>query len=417
LIVGAGLAGLITAWRAVTLGKKVKLISKGWGATHWGSGCIDVFGYSPLDPEKVVLSPEDAINELITARPNHPYALAGLSSISKAIRDLTDMFAQAGYPMHGQLDRNWMLPTALGAIRPTCLAPETMIAGDIRVEGEILISGFDQYLDFYPALVADNLVAQNIPARSVMLHLPGLEKRRFVNAMSLARLFDQAEFREEVIKGLKPELENARRVGFPAVLGLHHPLEAIKDLERQLGCAVFEIPGLPPSIPGIRMHNLLTHLIQRGGGQVYDGMQVVGKEEQGLHLQAVLTEAASGVAVHPAQTFVLATGGILGGGITLHPPGYMQNMASETAFGMPLRGTEDLGKRFQTMFLGQAGHPIFRLGVEVNSTFQPIDSQGVPLYDNLFVIGGTLAHFDPIRERSLEGVAVVTGYCIGQWMD
>ena len=36
LVIGAGLAGLTAAWRAVVHGKKVKLIAKGWGANPLG---------------------------------------------------------------------------------------------------------------------------------------------------------------------------------------------------------------------------------------------------------------------------------------------------------------------------------------------------------------------------------------------
>ena len=97
----------------------------------------------------------------------------------------------------------------------------------------------------------------------------------------------------EVAQAIKPKLGNAARVGFPAVLGLHQSLEVIKDLQNQLGCDVFEIPGLPPSVPGIRLHNLLIQAIQRDGGQIFDGMQVSGGHGQDRHLQAVLTDAST----------------------------------------------------------------------------------------------------------------------------
>ena len=57
LVVGAGLAGLTAVWQLATQQKKVRLVSKGWGVTHWHSGCIDVLGYYPVDDPEPVASP------------------------------------------------------------------------------------------------------------------------------------------------------------------------------------------------------------------------------------------------------------------------------------------------------------------------------------------------------------------------
>ena len=410
LVIGAGLAGLTAAWRAGVHGKKVKLIAKGWGATHWGSGCFDMIGYYPSDQEKPVVSPAEALDKLIHDQPLHPYALAGIEALRLAIRNLQELFGQSGYPLHGKLEENWFLPTALGAIRPTCLAPKTMIAGDLHSRDPMLIVGFEQYLDFYPALVVDNLNAQGIFASGTILDIASLRKRRFVNAMALARLFDKPDFRLEVTQAIKPRLGNAARVGFPAVLGLHQSLEAINDLQNQLGCEVFEIPGLPPSVPGIRLHNLLIRAIQRGGGQVFDGMQVSGGHGQDRHLQAVLTDASTSQTIHKADTFVLASGGILGGGIATNPPGSTQNLVRETALGLPIQTQWDRRDWLRQKFLDAEGHPIYNVGLEVNAQFQPVDRAGDLYFDNLYAIGGALGNCDPVRERSLEGIAIVTGW-------
>jgi glycerol-3-phosphate dehydrogenase subunit B len=412
LVIGAGLAGLTAAWRASAAGIKVKVIAKGWGANHWGSGCVDMLGYYPHSQEEPVVSPQEALNQLVQNEPRHPYALAGLDSITMAMRNLQDLFAQAGYPLHGSLDENWLLPTALGTMRSTCLAPESMIAGDLRKRTPMLIVGFEQYLDFYPALVADNLNAQNFSTRAMLLDIPSLKKRRLVNGMILARLFDKPEFRAEVAKALKSRLEDTARIGFPAVLGMNRSWEVIHDLETQLGCPVFEIPGLPPSVPGIRIHNLLVHAIQLGGGQIFDGMLVSGAHGKDHHLQAILTEASTHPAIHPADTFVIATGGILGGGITTHYPGYAQNKISETALGLPIQTQIDRKNWLQQKFLDARGHPIFSVGLAVNGQFQPVDENANPWFDNLHVIGGALGNCDPIRERSLEGVAIATAWTV-----
>ena len=73
LVIGAGLAGLTAAWQVAAQGKKVRLITRGWGATHWHSGCVDALGYYPLDSSDPVHSPAETIGELIDDNPHHPY--------------------------------------------------------------------------------------------------------------------------------------------------------------------------------------------------------------------------------------------------------------------------------------------------------------------------------------------------------
>jgi len=68
------------------------------------------------------------------------------------------------------------------------------------------------------------------------------------------------------------------------------------------------------------------------------------------------------------------------------------------------------GDWFQEQFLDARGHPVYRAGFRINEHYQPIDSEGKPFFENLFVAGTGLAGSDFIGERSFDGVALVTGY-------
>ncbi len=415
IIIGAGLAGLTAAWQASRGGIPTKVVTKGWGATHWASGCIDVLGYHPIDTRKPLPNPLAGIQELVMENPAHPYARLGVESLAQALADFQKLCQKSGYPLRGSLEQNWLLPTAVGAVRPTCLAPETMISGDLRIEEPMLLVGFDGYHDFYPHYAAANLEAQGFIASAVNIDLPSLRSRHRVDTMTLARLFNQEDFRAEVAEAIKPKLRDQARIGLPAVLGLNNSLEVLRDLESRLGRKVFEMPGLPPSIPGIRLHNLFVGEIQRAGGRVEYGMEVLAfnakPDTESSTITAIWTEAASRRTPHRAQQFILATGGFLGDGFKVLHNGYAQ----EAVFDLSLFEIPHQGEWFQQSFFPEGGQPLFNAGIRVNEEFRPIDQNDKIIYENLAVIGASLGSSDLVRERSLEGVALASGFLAGMW--
>ncbi len=406
LVIGAGLAGLVAGWRAAARGEKVRVIAKGWGATHWLPGCIDVLGYYPLDSQTPVKSPAQAVPQLIRAQPQHPYALLGMERLQEALTALQELCAAANYPLVGTLQKNWLLPTAVGTQRPTCLAPATMTAGDLSDKSPILVVGFEQLRDFYPRVIADNLQLQGIPARSVVLDLASLGSRRFTNPTILAPMLEDTVFRSELVAKLGPHLEGAARVAFPAVLGMRQAATVVEALQNRLRRPVFEIPGLTPSVPGIRLHHILVSAIRAGGGSVLDGMEALTSETEAGRVKSVQTESSTRPRSHRFQRYLLATGGILGGGIDTDRLGEVR----EVVFDLPVTKPDGRLQWFRQEFLAKEGHPIYQAGVNVDQRFQPLNGDRRPIYDNLYAAGTTLAHCEVIRERSFEGVAVATGY-------
>jgi len=372
-----------------------------------------VLGNHPLGAQEPLTNPTVGIQRLITDNPKHPYAQIGIENLIEALTAFQALCQASGYPLKGTLEQNWLLPTVVGAIRPTCLAPETMIAGDLSSEESMLLVGFEGYHDFIPNYAAANLAAQGFRASAATIAPPSIRSRRRVDAMILAHLFDQAEFRAEVAQALKPYLGSESRIGFPAVLGLKNPIEVLRDLESLLGRRVFEMPGLPPSIPGIRLHNLLVSEIQKAGGRVENGMEVVAfSVEKGVEnnqINSVWTESAARRTPHPARHFILATGGFLGDGFIVHHTGY----AHEAIFDLPIQEIPPQGEWFQPSFFPNQGHPLLMTGIGVDGDFRPVDQHGKAIYENLAVIGSSLGDGDFIRERSLEGVALASGFLAG----
>jgi anaerobic glycerol-3-phosphate dehydrogenase B subunit len=419
LVIGAGLAGLTAGWQLARRGKRVRVISQGWGANHWHAGCIDVLGHQPSDGSDLPAGLSEVLERWIAENPEHPYGLAGMACIEAALVAFKELCTAAGYPLLGSLERNWSLPTAAGAARPTCLAPEMMTAGDLTRAEPALIVGFERFHDFYPQLVAENLSAQGIPARGVSLNLPALNRLRFVSGRLLANLFEEADFGDQVAEALTYEIKRQalsiefERIGFPAMLGLNRPLEVKGKLEANLERPVFEIPGLPPSIPGMRLHNLLVNEIERHGGRVYDGMAALSADREGRRITTVWSEAAGRSKANRARVYILATGDFLGGGVATWPGG----LPREGVFDLPVTAPDQGQRWFREEFLASSGHPLFRAGVRVNKSFQPVNRDGDPLYENLYATGSLLAGCDVVQERSLEGVALASGFLIGNRID
>ncbi len=407
IVIGAGLAGMMAAIGRAEQGENVLVLAKGYGTTHWSSGCIDLWANAT--------DPLTAITHLGDHRPHHPYTLVGSTAVERSIERLRAIAETAGYPLAGHPNRQLLLPTALGALRPTTLAPLTMIAGDARQlrDGRpVAIASFPELRDFFPPLIAANLRAQGILAEAVQLRLPPIGRLRDVNPVTLARACEQPAFQASLGEQLAALVRKGgyARIGLPAILGLQHATNIAREVQNRAGALIFEIPTLPVSVAGMRLYHILEQELLRLGGRIQLGGFVVRGESAGAKLVAVYSEAAAREQRHTARRWVLASGGILGGGIRATPEGHLR----ETALDLPLQTPAGRANWFAPRFLADSGHPVFQSGARVDHRLRPLDAAGQIVYDNLAVVGGTLAGFDPIREGCLEGVALATGWFAGQ---
>lgn len=402
IVIGAGLSGLMGALALAEAGRRPLVVAKGQGTTHWTSGTVDVWGGDD--------APRASIQRLAAERPEHPLGRLGPASVEEALDRFRALMEAARYPYVGSLDRNVLLPTALGALRPAALLPATMAAGDTRLGGEMLIAGFRELRDFFPPLAAANLSAQGLPARGVYLQLPPATDRRLdFSTRSFAQLFDSPAFREDVGRQLRAARGSATRIGLPAVLGLRDPHGVVQDLQRLSGAQIFEIPTLPPSVPGMRLFEIFRAAIVAAGGRLQIGGWVVRGDGADGRLAAIYSEAAARHLELRADAFLLATGGVAGGGIRTDHTGAVW----ETALGLPLEAPDSRAGWFASRFLDDGGQPIFRAGIAVDDRMRPT-AAGRVVYENVAVAGSALAGTDPVRERCQSGLALATGWQAGR---
>jgi glycerol-3-phosphate dehydrogenase subunit B len=394
VVVGAGLAGLTAALRVAEGGARVLVLAKGVGATHLSAGTIDVLGYIP----ERVDHPREALGRL---GDGHPYSLVGAEAVAASIEWLKAVVARGSlspYAYEGGLDENLLLPTALGVPRPSAVVPETMAGGDLRRGDPVFVVGFRGLKDFHPALMAETLGHAGTPARSAELDLVP-EGRADVNSLGYARAFDDPSFRTEVIGHLVGRLRADERVAFPAVLGIADPHGAWSDLERRLARPVFEVPTLPPSVPGMRLFAILREALRRAGGRMILGAVVTGAERAGGRVSELRVRVGLREERRRCDWVVLASGGFASGGLELDS----HWVARETALGLPVAGMPAPGEqRFAPGYLDD--HPIARAGVAVGPDLRPED------HENVLVAGATLAGAEPWREKSGDGISLATGH-------
>jgi glycerol-3-phosphate dehydrogenase subunit B len=396
---------LIAAHTAARAGKQVKIVTKGLGATHWHAGSIDVLGYYP-NSATPVQRPLETIRDLTRAQPQHPYAILN-GTLPDALKNFVTLAQELGLPYAGAANDgdNLWLPSPVGAARPTFLAPRAQLAGDLRRPEPMLIVGLRGMRDFYPELIAENLTKQGHRARAAFLPLDLITERHDSNTVHLASALDDPARRARLAAALKQLAQPGERIGLPAILGLDAHAAALDDLQAQVGAPIFEIPTLPPSVPGVRLTNALRNRLRQLGVRVEINADVIGFHAEKDRVLWIESDASGRPLKHRAEKFLLATGGILGGGINSDHTGKVW----EVVFNLPLTTPHDRGEWFRARFFDPAGHPIFRAGVPVNREFQPVDANGGRVYENAWAAGNILAHADPILERSLEGIAIATG--------
>jgi glycerol-3-phosphate dehydrogenase subunit B len=402
VVVGAGVAGLTAAARLAESGARVCVLAKGVGSTHLAPGTVDVLGYEPdgSEPPRRVDSPARALPAFVADRADHPYALLGVDSIRPALEWFAERIEhgpQQGYRYVGGMERNHLLPTAVGAARPSALVPETMAAGDLRRAGPICVVGLRPLRDFWASLCAANIVRLGVEARAVEVRLD--VDRPDENALGLARRFEDPDFRRTFADRLTPQLRDDERVALPAVLGVRDPHGVWSELETWLGRPVFEVPTLPPSVPGMRVSDALRAALRAAGGRLVVGAEVVGAERDGERVTALHAHTAGRDTSYAARWVVLATGGFNSGALALGS----DRVVRETLLGLPVRGAPAPGaRRFVPEYFGE--QPMSRVGVAVDR------NQRAEGLENVIVAGAALPGAEPWREGSGEGIAITSGH-------
>jgi glycerol-3-phosphate dehydrogenase subunit B len=437
-VVGGGLAGMTAALAAAREGADVRLLSHKDSTLKSASGLVDVLGYDANG--NLLAEPFEAISDL---HESHPYQTVGVPTLREALA----LFDEVVGDLYrgGHTDRNALLPTHGGTVKPTARYPASAAAGVASDDRPVLLVGFETVTDFDAALAADHLRAAGVPfeVRGATVRFPGefradAARTRLADALdanerlelpsdsrgyteSLPAREALAEVTKDHLRGVSGSeatggssglrSDGEERVGFPALLGQHAPDEVRADLEAELGAAVFEVPMGPPSIPGMRLEGALRRACREAGVRFTTGNPVVGFDpaETGDsgRIGAVRVERNGAVLPFHADQFVLATGGLVGKGVASDRDG-----VREPIFDCHVPHPADRYDWFEDDAFGD--HPFARFGVETDGQLRPLDADGDPEFPNLRAAGAVLGGYDFAAEKSGAGVSLATGLAAGR---
>lgn len=434
VVVGGGLAGCAAALELAAAGAEVSLVRAGPGATALGWGTLDVAAASPLRrgglplrdaPGGAPLAPARRLELAALAQAAHPHSVHPYAvlwparepeaELKQAVAALDDWLAPSGLRVTGSLAQTRWLADVHGALRASDFAFSGAGEGDLDAAEEIALVEVPGLAGF-EARAALRALAAELAAvdgggrllQLVRLELPPALRALAATPARLARVLEDPAARD----GLRPALAGlggeGRLVLFPPVLGLEGA-EQVRSWARQVaGCRIAELVGSPAlALAGWRLDRALQAALAQAGVGLH-AARALGVECRGPRAVSLRVAAGESEQLLPCDALVLAAGRFVGGGVAER-----DGQLCEPLLGLPLyalggRRVDGISPRRLARRDYEGEQPLFAAGVRTDARLRPLAADGAPLA-NVFAAGDLLAGFDPARDRTGLGVALLTG--------
>ena len=405
-IIGTGLAGLAATMFAVNRGLSCVQVGQ-TGEINFSSGLLDLLGVHPVGEKNILSDPWAGIDALVRDIPEHPYARLPKEDIQAAFKELLSFLKETGLTYHRRMNHNSAVLTSLGTLKPTYGVPHTMWNGVAALKknpaGLILdIRGLKGFSARQIAAALQNDWPDLLTGR---ISFPGMDHLNEVYPEHMANALILPENREKFARAVRPHLKDAQIIGLPAILGIYRTHEVVSDLEKRIGLPLFEIPTIPPSVPGLRLKEAFERGLRAKGVRYFSQNRVLsaraGKDRYfELDIGRKTTEDSV-----KSRGIILASGRFIGGGL------YADRLRiKETVFDLPVHQPDDRAGWHRRDMLDPRGHPVNRAGLEIDDRFRPLNSSQRPAYRTLFAAGSILAHNDWKRLKCGAGLAVASAF-------
>jgi len=401
-VIGTGMAGMAASLIAADRGLSVAQAGL-TGEILFSSGFFDFLAIHPVREKRYWTNPWDAVHSLVQDHPDHPYTRISGQTMRHAWDVMLSFLEREGLPYYRESEENIRMITSQGTIKSTYCLPQTMQPGANGLKQNLpcLIADFPGMREFSAVQIAESLRSQWKDIRTLRIQFPGTDGLTELYPELMARALELPLNREKLAMLIKPHIKEVKIIGLPAVLGIDKSLQATNDLSERLGLPVFEIPTIPPSVPGIRLKETFERALPQIGVRQFLQKRVlrVNTEPDGLFRLDI--GSVSPEHTIKARAVILATGRFFGGGLYAERDGIR-----ETVMGLKVVQPATRSEWHRDDFFDPAGHPIHHAGLETDNLFRPLDASGHPAYPNLFAAGSILAHQDWIRSKSGVGLAV-----------
>ncbi len=401
-IVGAGLAGRAAALFAAARGMRTALLGQA-GMLGYATGFLDLLSAEEGRP---IDDPLAGIERLRARRPAHPLARIGAARALSAMEEFVAALNETGLSCNppGRRNISVLLPT--GMVRKTLCAPRGMRAGGeaLRRGAKTLIIDFEGVQGFSAREFAAGAGARWPALRTARIAFGQERAGAAPTFETMARALEAPGAVKALAERIGAVRGDAACIGLPAMLGMSAPEAVRTALERRTGAQVFEIPTVPPAVPGLRLQEATERVLARRGVLMKPGVRVRRIEWTGRGARLFLS-APMGGEVLEARAVLLATGRFASGGLWAGPEG-----VRETLLGLPVSQPRERRTRGPLEYPDPRGEPLNAAGVETDEDMRPAGAGGRPENQALFAAGTILAHQDWTRQRCGAGLSMATAH-------
>ncbi len=403
VIIGSGMAGFAAA--VFARNRQIDCAQVGnTGALAYTTGYLDLLGSLDDSPD-AVNDPWQGLTRLQKLQPKHPLCGISEQDIRTALSQFTGFLKDSGIDYSTAQQSNITALTPAGTLKKTLCVPATMAAGPAAMaeKRSCTIIDFRGLKGFSARQVVANLQDLWPGLSAERLIFPGMESGEIYPEV-VARALEVPATRRQLAPLLVAAAGKSKIIGLPALLGMHRPDEVHADLQRLTGLTLFEIPTMPPSVPGIRLRELFEQVLPKKGVRLIAQQKVEAAIFAADRIHLSLQDSYGPITIG-CRAVILATGRFLSGGLAAETGGIR-----ETLINLPVSQPFSRERWYSLRYTDPRGHAINKSGIEVDEQMRPQAQKGVPFDSRLFAAGSILAHQDWIRGRSGAGLAIATAY-------
>lgn len=403
VVIGMGMAGMSAALFAASRGLSVVHAGRA-SELSFASGLMDVMAIPQLSEGRVFENPDEAIKKLKQVCPDHPYNSIPGGHIMDAMDELTDALGKAGLSYESCRGRNRRLVTSMGTVKTSWGIPRTMNNGVLAYQKKApaVILNIKGLKGFSGSQIREMIKPWWPDIRVAEVEFPESYSDELY-AEHMARQIENPGVLKAFADVIRPYAEAADFIGLPPILGIYSSEQVQNQLEELVGVPVFEIPSMPPSVPGLRLREAFEKILGTMPVRRFTGKTVewISQESDGLFSFSI-SDAGE---VFRSRGVILASGRFMGKGLRAD-----RDKISETLLGLPVCQPDVRSDWYEKEFYASAGHNVNLAGIVTDHRLRPVDADGNPVYRNVFAAGSILAGQDWKRMKCGTGLSVATAY-------